>query len=175
MLTLIYMKVSARTQTGFTLVEMLIAVSIIALLTGILIPSFTGYTKNQNLRQAREKLKSDLRTAQNNAMTGANSTTVDFWGIRFSDDGTTYSLFRSVDTSDCATVDIVRNTMGNLPNDIATIFSAAGNHCIYFSESTGDASGQTAINVGYTSSDECIQVDVSANGLITSSGIATCP
>lgn len=169
------MKVSARNHNGFTLIEMLIAISIIALLTGILVPSFTRYSKTQNLRQAREKLKSDLRTAQNNAMTGANSTTVDYWGIMFLEGSTTYSLFRSVNTSDCSAVDIVRTTMGALPNSIETLFGVAGNQCVYFAESTGDASGTTNINVGYSSPDECIQVDVAANGLITSSDITTCP
>ena len=170
-----YMKVSAPNTKGFTLIEMLIAVSLIALLSGILIPSFTRYSASQNLRQAREKLKSDLRTAQNNAMTGANSTTVDYWGIRFSPDSGTYALFRSTDTSDCGTVDVVRTTMGALPNGTVTLFSITGNQCIYFAESTGDASGQTAINVGYASSGDCIQVDVASNGLITSSDIQTCP
>src|SRR3989339_1397940 len=77
-------------SSGFTLIELLIVVTIIVLVTGAAIPSFAGYVRNQTIIQATEQLKSDLRTAQNKAMTGASSTELisgnpaRFWGVRFS-------------------------------------------------------------------------------------------
>ena len=47
---------------GFTLVELLIAVSIITILSAFLIPGFTNYIDSQNIVQAQEVFKSDLRT-----------------------------------------------------------------------------------------------------------------
>ena len=66
------MKVSARLFNfkGFTLIELLIVVTIMAVLTGALIPSFSKYIDNQNVRQALEQVKDDLRNTQNNALTG---------------------------------------------------------------------------------------------------------
>lgn len=45
-------------------------VSIIAIIGGGIIPSFSQYLNDQNLKQAQEQLKSDLRTIQNKALTG---------------------------------------------------------------------------------------------------------
>ena len=59
--------------TGFTLIELLIVVSIISVLTGSILPSFNTYITNQNLRQAQEQVKNDMKSTQIKALAGAFS------------------------------------------------------------------------------------------------------
>jgi len=51
------MKLPRSASKGFTLVELMIVVGILAVVSGIMIPSFSGYTRNQTLKQAQENLK----------------------------------------------------------------------------------------------------------------------
>lgn len=55
---------------GFTLIEILIAISIVALVGGLVLANYTRYNKNQQLKQAALTLKSNLRLAQSKATTG---------------------------------------------------------------------------------------------------------
>lgn len=57
-------------QRGFTLIEMLVAITIMLLLFGIGIVSYLRFDSRQQLIQAGEELKSDLRIAQARARTG---------------------------------------------------------------------------------------------------------
>ena len=81
-----------KRSAGFTLIELLVVMSIVVIITAGIIPSFSGYIKDQNLKQAQEQLKSDLRTIQNRALTGALSDEkvgmapgqpVLYWGVFF--------------------------------------------------------------------------------------------
>lgn len=74
---------------GFTLLELLVVISIMAILTVIAVPSFNEYSKNQKLNDAANNLQSVLRQAQNNAQTGTvctiggNTYTASSWKIIF--------------------------------------------------------------------------------------------
>jgi len=68
------MKLSTkRLPRAFTLIELLMVVSIITILAGATIPSFTGYLKGQTLKNAKEQFKNDLRSIQNKSLTGSLS------------------------------------------------------------------------------------------------------
>lgn len=56
--------------SGFTLIEILVATTLIAILTSIAIPSFTNFTKRQALLQIARQFKSDLREVQTKAISG---------------------------------------------------------------------------------------------------------
>lgn len=58
---------------SFTLIELLMVVSIITIIAGATIPSFTGYLKGQTLKNAKEQFKNDLRSIQNKSLTGSLS------------------------------------------------------------------------------------------------------
>jgi prepilin-type N-terminal cleavage/methylation domain-containing protein len=57
------------TKPGFTLIEMLFAISIIAIMTAVGIPFYQNIIKNLNLNSVSRSLASDLRYAQQLAVT----------------------------------------------------------------------------------------------------------
>ena len=59
----------ARKQAGFTLTELIVAVSVAGVLLGLAIPSYTAFTKNSNMITSANALLSDLQYARNAAIT----------------------------------------------------------------------------------------------------------
>ena len=145
-------------QEGFTMVELLVVVSIIAIMTGALIPSFAGYTKNQALRQAQEMVVNDLYTVQNNALAGKKAfdgTTTNFWGLRFNNGGGVaqneyeYVTGSTGSTStDCSNA--VSQKKVSLGDDIKVKGTMGSPKCVFFSLANGDS--------GNTSGDVIVQV-----------------
>lgn len=174
------MHVSARNK-GFTLVELLLVVSLIAVLSSFLIPGFSNYIDNQNIRQAQELLKSDLRNVQNKALTGvgASVSTVDYWGLKIpSSDAKNYIYFQS-QTNDGSACDsaVANETSGNLPGDV--VIKGANGVCVFFSLRNGDATivnlvgGGDTISIGYPDEPACYGVQINAAGMIR--GVDLCP
>lgn len=58
---------------GFTLIELLVALSIASIILGLSITSFADFQSGQELRQAAETLKTNLRLAQNQALSGVKN------------------------------------------------------------------------------------------------------
>lgn len=169
------MKVAAQ---GFTLLELLIVVSIIAIMSGAILPAFSQYIDNQGLRQAQEQVKSDLRTIQNRALTGSaadqyiNGNPVLFWGLDFTDSSGTYSYFISTDntTNEC---DQSSQGTYSLPENY--VFKHDG--CVFFSMENGDYNGvsigsgnRVVIGTGST----CRSVSINTAGLIQNSTNNNC-
>ena len=92
-------------HTAFTLVEMLVSVSIILIVSAITIPSFSAYLGTQYVKQAQELLKSDLRNIQNKALTGSGSdlsvagAPATKWFVKLDPSSSTYTFYLSSDTS----------------------------------------------------------------------------
>ncbi|PIS23046.1 hypothetical protein COT49_02125 [candidate division WWE3 bacterium CG08_land_8_20_14_0_20_40_13] len=57
-------------KTAFTLVELLISLTIIAILMGTLIPTLGNFGKKQSVIQAVENFKSELETVQSKSVSG---------------------------------------------------------------------------------------------------------
>lgn len=69
---------------GFTLLEILIVISLVAALFSFSYLSFSGYTDSARLNAASKLILSDLRLAQNNASSERQSYTVVFGGDFYS-------------------------------------------------------------------------------------------
>ncbi|HOD01261.1 MAG TPA: prepilin-type N-terminal cleavage/methylation domain-containing protein [bacterium] len=150
---------------GFTLIEIIVVVSIIAIISGGIIPSFFGYVENQNLKQAKEQLKSDLRTVQNRALTGALSDYVfdvggakepaGYWVVYFQNDSGAYSTSITSRNSGCPPSPSSNQATYNLPNDIK--YYGASKLCLYFSIKNGD------INKSPSLAADCIEIKTSSS------------
>lgn len=153
-------------SSGFTLVEVIIVVSIISLLTAGLIPSFSNYTNRQTLNQAQEQIVSDLANVQNRALAGEQGEgvtgTTKYWGIRLTDGSLTYEVVAN-SSNNCTTAVLQRNE--KLNGDLVIDVSAAG--CVLFSTANGDRSGLDSVSVKEASSSTCRKVNINAAGLIT--------
>jgi len=174
------MRFSVRScDNGFTLVELLIVVSIIIVMSSFLIPGFTNYIDSQNIIQAKETLKSDLRTVQNRALTGESSSdpNVEYWGIRFpSDNATQYNTFKSLENTATA----CNNATSTKTSEIlpgGTVVRDAGGACVFFSIRNGDANvvnkANNTFGLGYSGDSPCQGVEVNSAGLIR--GVNLCP
>lgn len=162
---------------AFTLIELLIVVSILAILSAFLIPGFSNYLDTQNIKQAQEQVKSDLRTAQNRALNGVGSApTVNYWGIRNGGaNSSRYYFFTSgqADLTTCNAVGTGLETSMKLPGG-AVIKNDA--FCVFFSFDNGDAvfvgngisGSEFQITLGYSDStgNECFKVILNSGGLI---------
>jgi len=81
-------------HNAFTLVEVMISISIIAILTIAAIPSFSGFSRSQAMAQAFKSLKSDIRIAQSRSLSGATvSGAAKAWGISITDGSSQYNIF----------------------------------------------------------------------------------
>lgn len=179
------MKKSAQT-VGFTLVELLVSISVIALIAGFMLPGFTGYIQKQSIKQAQEQIKNDLRTAQNRALAGVRSSAygVNYWGILFPVTSSTYTFFTSAAAGPTG-VNCVSGAyeIGDTLNGGSVIKNGA--KCIFFDVKNGNAyflNGTTgspaicndadrnscSISVGQPDSSgaTCMGVKVNSTGLI---------
>ena len=164
-------------SAGFTLIELMIVVTIIGIISAGLIPAFSNYIRSQNLKQAQEQLKSDMRTIQNKALTGALSDQliggayIKYWGIKFVTVTNTYDYFVSIDTN-CpgAYVAGAYQGKGSFGSNLK-IRNASS--CVFFDISNGDinstliSSGTGTASVGYSAT-ELKRVFFNSSGLIYS-------
>jgi prepilin-type N-terminal cleavage/methylation domain-containing protein len=166
-----------NTSGGFTLLELMIVVTIIGIISAGLIPAFSTYIKNQNLKQAQEQLKSDMRTIQNKALTGALSDQmvgglfIKYWGIKFVNNSNTYDFFVSTNTT-CPGAYAVGAYQGRGTFGSSLKIQTANTQCVFFDLSNGDIvstliSGTGTASVGYSSTD-LKSVFFNSSGLIYS-------
>jgi len=145
---------SKNQQKAFTLIELLMVVSIMTIVAGITIPSFTGYMKNQTLKNAQEQFKSDLRSIQNMALTGSKYDTnvtggpAKYWVMKWSTNASTTSYksylvydFVPVTTFEatCTNLGVGQQTNYTLPSGISfdrsissALVSQCAHECMFF-------------------------------------------
>ena len=83
---------------GFTLVELLIAVAVIAIILVVAVPSFRDMILMQRLRSITAQLVTDLQFARNDAVSRGTLLRLSF---RTNDDMTCYTLYTSVSNDRC--------------------------------------------------------------------------
>jgi prepilin-type N-terminal cleavage/methylation domain-containing protein len=160
---------------GFTMIELLIVVAIMSILTGAILPGFNSYIINQNLRQAQEQLKNDLRSTQIKALAGSfsDNLNVKYWGVHFRPDSGTYDYFTSLNTTDpilCTdsyntTTYILRSVSTKLPSDLR--YTGSSHRCVFFNNDNGDIVNTGAVIVGASgATSNCRRVEMNGPGRI---------
>ncbi|NMB91600.1 prepilin-type N-terminal cleavage/methylation domain-containing protein [candidate division WWE3 bacterium] len=168
-------------NSAFTLIELLLVVTIISIISVGVIPAFTSYIRNQNLKQAQEQIKSDLRSTQNKALTGSlsdqfiGSALMKFWGIKFTNNSSTYDFFISSVDDSCPINYVQGQYQGNgkLSNNLRIQnFNEGQSGCLFFNVQDGGISSPGfgsagSVVVGYSVS-EVKNVFFNSSGLIYS-------
>jgi len=169
----------ALSLKGFTLIELLIVISLIIIITGAVVPSFNTYIDNQNVKQAQEAVKDDLRTVQNKALNGEQAQTelpnpgdtkVAYWGVEFVQDSPTYTYFISVDATTCGGGVTRSDQRVSNPLPGGSVIRSPGG-CVFFSYSNGDIistlnSDKVIVGANDGEATGCKRLNVTANGLI---------
>ena len=75
-------------KSGFTLIELIVSVTIIALVTGIFLANYSSANRRSDLTMTAQKMVTDIRTAQNYALgltrygtSGSTNVPVGGWGV----------------------------------------------------------------------------------------------
>lgn len=111
---------------GFSLVELLVAVAVMATLTVILVPRFRSFSADQGLKNATLQLQSQIKVVQNNAISAIKcnaSTASSNWALEFT--GTnSYSTYPT-----CSGSGTPSQINYNLPQNVSIIGWQAGENC----------------------------------------------
>jgi len=168
---------------GFTLIEILIVVSVVTMITGAFLPSFSNYIKTQSLMQAKEQVKSDIRNVQNRALAGSVSEEtlgtpaekINYWGVQFKNGSGTYDYFTSVDAEACPPSKMSSKGISPALVGGSLLYLPNGNVCIFSSILSGDSPVENTIYISDLNKKACVPIIVNKAGLVASGGITICP
>jgi len=133
---------------GYTIIEMIIVLAIVAILTGILVPVLSNYLPNVQLNGAARNLMADLRLAQEKAITEQ-----DQYALRF--DTPSHGSYQIIHLQDSdEEVDFTRD----LPrNGRLTIDSSIADNQIIFSADGGPSSSGN-ITLGMNEKEKVVNI-----------------
>lgn len=140
-------------NSGFTLVEVLVAVGVMAVGSLAFLPSFTGSSRQKGLTQAVENAKDAIATARNRALTETGNPgdagTYKYSGVKFIRGSDRYIVFKSTlaDVATCQALQASTDTSSlksdgekQLPGGVqARMPSTESPTCMFFEFDTGNA------------------------------------
>jgi len=114
------------TNTGFTLIEMLVVLAIMVIITGIVIFNVGTQRQNSALLRSAQKLSLDLRRAQSYALSSKIFRTMGVpcgWGVHFNGvSSTSYIIFADLASAqDCSNEDFIRDSNGSEDFEVANL------------------------------------------------------
>jgi prepilin-type N-terminal cleavage/methylation domain-containing protein len=143
------MKKVAPNQKGFTLMEILVVLGILAILTTIGMTSFRNSSVRVNLEQQSAIALSLVEEARNNSLASLNNSE---YGIRFS--STTVTLFQGKTYSSGAS-----NKTHVFTNGVyASPINISGGNDIYFNRLTGEPSATGTVTFKITADQSLFKV-----------------
>lgn len=190
MSAMVYKTHKQKKNKGFTLVELLLAIGILAGLTAVTVPGFATYSKNQRRKQALTQIMGDISLARNNATSSKSSNSgALYWGIRFKSNSNTYNLQTAVNPNNCGAIEEPGCSEGvpgcfanthiqnkyNLPEGMIT----RTNGCVYFKISdgavaplphgvtSGTTRGRIVVGFATDTGTECVGISISNAGVVS--------
>ncbi|MEG0576377.1 MAG: prepilin-type N-terminal cleavage/methylation domain-containing protein [Bacilli bacterium] len=143
-------KIDFRSESGFTLMELIVVIGVIAILIAILLPQFNGYTDKANAVSAKSNAKIAL-TSYSNYKTGQDVANKEFKGV---DAGTAVSKgFGEKDVATLKTSKKITFTAGTKSTDDATIATQKGD--LTFTTTLEVAKGNVGKTVCSGDKDRC--------------------
>lgn len=144
---------------GFTLVESLTVIAIMAVLAGVFMSGLSQYRASQTLMLSSQNVASLLRSARAQAMEGKEGTS---WGVHFGTDSV--ALF-SGSSYDANATDTLQVSLGGL--EVQSLSLAGGGADVVFQSLTGDTVEQGSVTLTLSSdSSRTRTVSVSAQGVV---------
>ncbi|MFH1427723.1 MAG: prepilin-type N-terminal cleavage/methylation domain-containing protein [Patescibacteria group bacterium] len=117
-----------KVGAGFTLLELLVSVSILGMITGISLMNYRGSTKSTALQLESHKIVGDLRKAQTMALGAiefSGSVPLGGWGVSFTSGASEYYVFADIDND--GVYDAVGELLTTVLLENSITFSASGN------------------------------------------------
>lgn len=157
-----------RKSAGFTLIEILVVVSVIAILSTIGLATLFGRRNRAGLESATSQIAATLREAQNRSVARENLAS---WGVHL-DNGTStapfYALFYN--TYSTSTV-LIRQIFSNFVGYATSSIASGASQEITFAQITGLPSASTSIILQLTGGGNAIiatsAISISSSGLIS--------
>ncbi len=146
-----------KNDKGFTLLEMMVVIAVIAIVSAIAIPNFISFASGMKLRSASRDLYSNMQKARMNAI--RQNTT---WTIQFTSSGSNLTGYSVLNNG--AVVNIANGYPG-IVMSISGTTPFQNNHALFYSDGTSNGGAVTFAN----STGQLSTVTVLASGGIKSS------
>jgi len=165
-----------KSDNAFTLVELLMAVGIIAIMTGIAIPNYLNKIREQELKNGAQQVLTDIRRTSVKAQTSIEGTG---WFVKVIGSSGDYEIYKCASPTELVYSDTLD------PNTL----QFTSNKDLYFQKNTGilvsgscnstTALGSTvSVTIKHTKINKCTKINVSKSGTISydeTNAIGTCP
>lgn len=176
---------------GFTLIEILVVIAIIAFVVGIAIPSFSAFTGRRRLVEATREVKSTLKDAQSRALSSIDGLN---WGVHFEKGSNSFVLFSFSGDFDygSATAEVSHKLPSGVV--ISDLSSQSGNHvnvvfsvlkgAVYFVADNGSCLGGSedsscpaprCLSIGLQSSGQKRYIKVNERNIFEDDNYLPCP
>lgn len=155
-------------RQAFTMLEVIIVVALIGLLAALGSSYYGNFTKSIDLDSTARSIVSDLKAAQAQAMSGADSNAdgiSDKWGICFRYHASTPSYDIISPAVDCSST--VKSTV-YLQSGIIFSIPGAGTAYVIFDKITGSATLTGVSDIHITGNNQTKTITITSAGLISS-------
>lgn len=156
-------KLVTKYKNGFTLMEILITIAIVALITGIILTTFVEFRQNKALEMDSKVVVEVLREARSRTLTSKNASQ---YGVHFSASAPQITLFTGNIYVDGSATNEPYTLFST--DNILTITLAGGGSDVVFSRLTGETSQSGTIVVSSPTLSKTKNVTINKTGSIDS-------
>lgn len=156
---------ASKVPNGFTLIELIVSISILMLLVGGLLTSYNNYTQSQLIKQTAQTVKANVRLAQSKALSGVKpaSGCTELVGYTLTFTQLTYSF-----QAECTEGLVGSVTQISLPQSVS--FSPVPASFTFGVLTRGLVNQPNAITMTISGFSKTYQLTVEPNGVVTDIG-----